>query len=296
MILLSCIIITALPFMRAKHHNLFEYMHRYGGWSILAAFWAHFFLFTYELSTKSDHTFIHLVLIAPAFWLLVVALVFTVLPWFFLRKVRAYPVRLSPHAIQLCFYEPIHLFKGVGLSKTRFGELHSFAAIPNRDGTGFSTLVSAAGDWTRATINKPQEYYWLRGIPRTGVLCIAPLFSKILVVATGSGIGPCLGVIQDLPCCEVRLLWFARQPFATFGADICEKVLSVDPEAMITDSTRPAPDGSKVKLDAFLVAYNAYVATNPEAVLVISNKKTTTDLIYAFRRRNVPCFGPIWDS
>ena len=36
--------LSALPFMRRDHHNLFEIVHRFGGWSVLAGFWLHTWL------------------------------------------------------------------------------------------------------------------------------------------------------------------------------------------------------------------------------------------------------------
>ncbi|RZQ51137.1 hypothetical protein C1E23_21215, partial [Pseudoalteromonas phenolica] len=47
-ILLILIIITALPFMRAKFHNQFEITHRLGGWTVLILFWVQMFLFLEE--------------------------------------------------------------------------------------------------------------------------------------------------------------------------------------------------------------------------------------------------------
>ncbi|NUP14814.1 MAG: hypothetical protein HOZ81_01655, partial [Streptomyces sp.] len=44
--LLAVIVGTALPPFRSRHHDHFEKIHRFGGWSALALFWAHTLLST----------------------------------------------------------------------------------------------------------------------------------------------------------------------------------------------------------------------------------------------------------
>ena len=58
-------------------------------------------------------------------------------------------------------------------------------------------LVSRAGDWTSDLIDEPPTHVWVRGIPTVGVANVRRLFTKVVLVATGSGIGPVLGHLLD---------------------------------------------------------------------------------------------------
>ena len=38
--LLVAMVVSALPSLRARFHDVFEVVHRFGGWTVLALFWA----------------------------------------------------------------------------------------------------------------------------------------------------------------------------------------------------------------------------------------------------------------
>lgn len=120
----------------------------------------------------------------------------------------------------------------VRLSDSPLTEWHSFATIPEPGKTGFSLVVSKAGDWTIQKISKPPTHIWKRGIPTYGVMKIAPMFRRIVLVATGSGIGPCTPAILErkLP---IRLLWTAPNLRETFGDKLVDSILEANPEAVI---------------------------------------------------------------
>jgi hypothetical protein len=73
---------------------------------------------------------------------------------------------------------------------------------------------------------------YVRGIPTMGVLRIAPLFRRMVFVATGSGIGPCAPCIfeQRVP---IRLLWTSPNVRQTFGDDFVDSLIRVSPGAVI---------------------------------------------------------------
>lgn len=111
-------------------------------------------------------------------------------------------------------------------------EWHGFACIPTPNEKGFSLVVSKAGDWTNDKIVKPPTHLWVRGVPCYGVLRIAPLFRRIVFVATGSGIGPCAPVIfaQRIP---IKLLWTSPNIRETFGDELVDAVLKSSPGAVV---------------------------------------------------------------
>ena len=111
------------------------------------------------------------------------------------------------------------------------------------------------------------------------------------VVSTGSGIGPVLAVVQDLPVrgIECRVIWSTPSPLATYGWDICRAVHEVDNHAIVIDTRREG------RLDLVRKAYDLYVESGAEAVFVISNPKLRK-VVYGLESRGVPAFGPVWDS
>lgn len=151
-------------------------------------------------------------------------------------------------------------------------------------------MISNAGDWTKKTIQNARPYYWVKGVPVTGVMCMALIFKRIVVVTTGSGIGPVLAVVQDVRDTKVKVIWSTPSPLKTYGEGICNAVGNVDPDAVIIDTRKER------RPDLVQRAWDLYVRENAEAVFVISNPKLTRKVVYGLESRGVPCFGPIWDS
>jgi hypothetical protein len=44
------------------------------------------------------------------------------------------------------------------------------------------------------------------------------------------------------------------------------------------------------------LAYAAYLESEAEAVVCISNSKVTWQVVHGLEKRGIPAFGPIWDS
>ncbi|OAP57859.1 hypothetical protein AYL99_08597 [Fonsecaea erecta] len=291
-VLLISIITMAHPGIRARMHNQFELVHRFAGWTAVALFWAEFGLLTDARvhSASINVSAQQLVLGSPIFWTLLIATISIALPWIWLRKVSVNAEPLSDHAIRLHFtYTNLPLCAAPRLSDSPLMEWHAFAGIPGEDGCGFSVLVSKAGDWTSRLIRSPPTKLWVRGIPTMGVLHVAPIFRKMVLVATGSGIGPIMSLLhkRDISC---RILWSTPDPEVTYSKRVIEVVRRADPEAIIINTTvsgRP----NLVKQ-----TYELFVLSGAEAVFVISNPKVTRRVVYDLESRGVPIFAPIFDS
>ena len=100
--LLCTIVGFALPTFRKRHHNLFERLHRFLGWTALCLFWVRTVLSVYDSTPAGEDLGLALVR-SPGFWMLGVATCSIASSWFFLRKVPVNAVPLSDHAIQLNF-------------------------------------------------------------------------------------------------------------------------------------------------------------------------------------------------
>ncbi|KAL6235699.1 hypothetical protein BDW75DRAFT_250667 [Aspergillus navahoensis] len=290
-------IVFAYPTLRRKHHDLFERVHRFGGWAALVLIWVQ------TISTirdqRSSRSLGNAVVRTPAFWMLLVITLSIASSWLFLRSVPVDAEVLSNHAVRLHFTYTIPV-NGTftRLSRRPLLEWHSFATVPapgaaNGRNGGYSLVVSRAGDWTGAQISKPTTRLWVRGIPTSGVMRISPLFTRLVLLGTGSGIGPLLGHIQSPSLrhkCPVRIIWSTPSPVSTFGPEIVNAVYAADAGAIIHDTKvlgRP---------DLVRMCWDAVQAFGAEGVVVISNEKVTKKVVYGMENRGVAAYGAIWDS
>ncbi len=285
--LLATIVLMAHPGIREATHDQFEWTHRFAGWTAIILVWAHLVVSTKSLTNAPLGPTLAQ---SPTLWMLVVITGSIILPWLRLKRVNVRPEPLSSHAVRLHFdWCTPSTGKGIRISDRPLVEWHAFAAINQPDVAGFSVVVSRAGDWTSRIIDRPPRKIWTRGIPASGVLTIAPLFKKLVLVATGSGIGPCLPVIMERRV-PVRVLWSTPHPLETFGQEVMDAILASDPDAVIWNTrTQGKPDLAQL-------AYQLYRESGAEAVAVISNKKVTQQLVYRLESRGVPAFGPVFDS
>jgi hypothetical protein len=278
--LLAVIVGTALPPFRGRFHDHFEKIHRFGGWTALALFWAQTLL-----SAPGP------LLRAPGLWVLAVVTFSVALPWLRLRKVPVKIERPSGHVALVRFNHGETPFAGssTAVSRSPLREWHSFANVPSPGEAGFRLTISRAGDWTGSFIDDQPSEVWVKGITTAGVANIETLFSKVIYVATGSGIGPCL---PHLLAAEVpsRLVWATRSPRTTYGDALVDEILAVQPDALVWDTSLHG------KPDMVRLAYAAYRDFGAEAVICISNKKLTWQVVYGLERRGIPAYGAIWDS
>jgi hypothetical protein len=278
------------PSFRAKYHNIWEMTHRFGGWIALILLWVQAFFTTRELTRNTGISPSQAYLHAPPIWLLTIATMAIIFPWLHLRKVPVRSEVLSNHALRLHFdYTTPVVGTAVRLAEHPLFDWHGFATITNANGKGFSLIISNAGDFTKRTIERAPSHIWVRGIPTCGVLRICTLFKSVVLVATGSGIGPCLAVVLSKKT-PARILWTAPNPEQTFGQGIVDAVREKDPEAIIHNTRTMG------KPDMNLMAYRLWKESGAEAVCVISNKRFTAQVVYAMESRGVPAFGAIFDS
>ncbi|WP_410643180.1 hypothetical protein [Amycolatopsis sp. lyj-346] len=282
-VVLAVVVVLALPRVRARRHNLFERSHRFGGWTLLVLFTVHSVLLAEATGTDFAGS--------GPFWVLLVVVTSVALPWLRLRRVPVRISRPSPHVALLSFDYGVTPFAGssTALSRNPLLEWHSFANVPAPGRTGFRLTVSRAGDWTGALIDDLPSHLWVKGIPTAGVGNIDKLFRRVVWVATGSGIGPCLPHLLSGET-PARLVWSTRHPRRTYGDELVDEILAVQPDAVVWDTD------SSGKPDLVELALSAHRDFDAEAVICISNKKTTWHVVEALEARGIPAFGAIWDS
>ncbi len=286
---LLVIAVCARPAIRERNHYVFEWTHRWGGWLSLVLFVALTF-FSAVGTAPAGTTLTDALLLSPNTWILATLIVAAIIPWLQLRRVPIEVVTPSDHVALVRF--PTEKRPRVGsasrMARTPLGEWHAFANMMD-DEPGFRMAVSKAGEWTSELIADAPDHVWLRGVPTTGVGTTARLFTKVVWVATGSGIAPCLPHLlnDDTPA---QLVWVTRHPERTYGTELVDQIFAAQPDAVLWNSDT---DG---KPDLTELAYKAYLESGAEAVICISNKGATTKLVTELQQRGIPAFGPIWDS
>jgi NAD(P)H-flavin reductase len=287
--LLISMVIMAHSSIRAKLHNAFEIVHRLAGWSSLALLWTLTVLNT-DISKPSTQTLSSALFSSANIWLLFISTFSIVITWLNCRKIRVQSEQLSKHALRLKFdYATPEPGTTIRLSSSPLFEWHAFATWAQPGQSGFSLIISNAGDWTSKLINNPPRTVWARRTPTCGVLRIAPMFKSVLLVATGSGIAPCLPVIMANRT-RINLFWSTRDPLTTYGPEIGAIISALGQSAYIHNTSMM---GRPSMLPQVL---RQVQETGSEAVIVISNPKMTIKLVQDLECMGVPAFGPIWDS
>ncbi len=283
LVLLVAIIALSMPQFRAKYHDEFELMHRFGGWASLLLFWVQTVLFINDQGGS--------LLAAPGFWVLLAVTFSIALPWLRLKKVRVQIERPSNHVALVRFNHGVTPFAGssTAVSRSPLTEWHSFANVPAPGEDGFRLTISRAGDWTGELIDDMPSHVWVKGIPTAGVGNIDQLFKRVVWIATGSGIGPTLPHLLAHTA-PARLVWSTRTPRKTYGDDLVDEILESEPNALIWDTNENG------RPDLVQLAYDAVQEFDAEAVIVISNKKLTWQVVYGMESRGIPAYGAIWDS
>ncbi|MDQ3365977.1 MAG: hypothetical protein M3680_11170 [Myxococcota bacterium] len=274
------ITVMSLPRIRAQHHDTFERVKRFGGWTSLALFWL-------QTALLLDAP----LLTAPEIWVLALITTSVALPWLRLKKVPVELVVPSKHVALARFDHGETPFAGssTAISRSPLLEWHSFANVPTPGQPGFRLTISRAGDWTGRLIDDRPTHVWVKGITTAGVANIEVLFKKVVYIATGSGIGPCLPhlLAQQVPA---KLIWATRDPRATYGDGLVDEILAAHPDALIWDTHKQG------KPDMVKLAHRACIETGAEAVICISNKALTWQVVTGLESRGIPAYGAIWDS
>lgn len=302
LMLLLFIMAAAYPAFRFRHHNGFELTHRFSAWAVVALFLALLLVFSDHARRAEDLSLGRYLIRLPAFWLLIVVITAIVHPYLLLRRVKVEPEPLSKHAIRLHMNHARTRFGlGIQLAKNPLWDWHSFATFPDRaaekgpdptlqSSDSFSCLISKAGDWTADTIEHPPQYLWKRGVLVYGFAYVMRLYKKIIVVTTGSGIGPCLSFLGDGNRPAMRVLWQTRSPLKTYGQGIIDLVKQMDPDPLVMDTDLTG------RVDMVPIIERMASEVGAEAVCVVSNPRLTKKLVYELETRGLVAMGPIFDS
>ncbi|MFC5061389.1 hypothetical protein [Actinomycetospora atypica] len=284
---LATMAVLARPSARESRHDRFEHSHRWGAWALLVLFAA----LTGVLAADASVPFTTALLTTPGTWVLALVAVAAVVPWLQLRRVPVTIESPSDHVALVTADRgrAVRIGSATRIARHPLGQWHAFATVARPDRTDFRLAVSRAGDWTARFIDDRPEAVWVRGVPTTGVGSVSRMFRSVVWIATGSGIAPVLPHLLGEPT-PAHLVWVTRNPEATYGAGLVAEIRAADPGATFWDTD------AEGKPDLVALAQRAVAETGAEAVVCISNKRTTLRVVGELRRRGIPAYGPVWDS
>ncbi|KAI5211587.1 hypothetical protein AUEXF2481DRAFT_29719 [Aureobasidium subglaciale EXF-2481] len=283
---------TAFPTFRVSYHNTFEAVHRFAGWFSVTLLWAQLGASVATSNYFSGEPVGLLLAQSPLFWCLCIITLAIIYPWSRLRLRDVHVQVLSPRAALLHFdYRRMDTCQGIRITNSPLKETHSFATISRvGEEQGFRVLMSRAGDWTSEFIDNPPTSIWVKGAPIYGVMRVALIFKKVLVVATGTGIGPCLSLLESCPEFDMHVLWMGSKPRESYGDGIINSVFTADSGACIVDTSKAG------RGDILRLVHARYVESESEAIVIISNASVTRQVVGGLESRGIPAFGAIFDS
>jgi hypothetical protein len=261
---------TACDAVRHRRHDLFEAVHRYGGWTALAL------LFVLIARAPTPATVV----------LFGVLVAFVVHPWLGVRRLPAEYLTITDQLVVVAL--PGRRSPGEFVRVSRDGrEWHCFAvATTGAEGPGrYCLVIRRAGDWTEQLALRPPVQLYVRRMRGRGFMYHARAYERPLVVATGAGIGPVLPYLLD-PAARLECVWIGRDHRGAVGRELVERVLAGGAVTLV-DTARGRPD---------IGALVAERAARFEAVFVVGNRQVRDEVAHACRRLGVRWYGPTFDS
>ncbi|KAF1938000.1 hypothetical protein EJ02DRAFT_411254 [Clathrospora elynae] len=289
-ILMVCV--TAHPRLRVRFHNTFERIHRFGGWVALLVLWVNAGVSSHPPEGGSTLMYKN-----AAVWLLAATTFLIILPWLRIRRIPITAAAVSAREVKLMFpYANMPYTCTARFSLNPLTEWHAFATIPTPDAQSAYILISQAGDWTKSLIQNPPTHIWMRQPPAQNFLAFAPLFSSLLFVGTGAGIGPLLSLLSSPTIKlmraqgrQIRVMWCVHDPDNAHWGFVQDIIRAVDPMPKIFDSREGRPDLQ------FEVNYMREIC-GIEAVMIVSNAKVTRDMVETIKGKGGAAYGAVFDS
>eukprot|EP01094_Clydonella_sp_ATCC50884_P028990 TRINITY_DN8902_c0_g1_i1.p1 TRINITY_DN8902_c0_g1~~TRINITY_DN8902_c0_g1_i1.p1 ORF type:complete len:499 (+),score=150.33 TRINITY_DN8902_c0_g1_i1:209-1705(+) len=290
-LLLACMVLSALPPLRERLHNVFELLHRFAGWSAVAMLLVH-------VIVASPLTSLRSVVLTPHFALSLCIAVSVFYVWFLVW--RCVPSVGMHHrystAMRITAGWPGCAGTAVRVSRN-FLEWHPFgvALVAHEEANHRMTImVARAGDWTGKLISDSEGKeqappLYVRLITAPGFMWMVRGYDRVLLVATGSGLAPQLSVLQSEACPEMHVLWVAKR-----HREIWPDALPVLESKAKTFKLYDTQESGRPDMARLIELHHE--RRNTQAVFVVSNKRATYNIMKELFYSGVPCFGAEFDS
>ncbi|KAJ7527807.1 hypothetical protein O6H91_16G071900 [Diphasiastrum complanatum] len=291
LLLLSCL--GAFPLLRHLHHNFFERVHRFAGWSSLALVWVFIILSaSYDPLTKSYSVRGSNLVKRQEIWYTAVTTFLIILPWLTVRKVLVETIIPDAGNNSLLNFsggvKPGILAR---ISRSPLSDWHAFGIIS--DGKKRHTILAGAvGDFTKGLVESPPSCIWVRTCHFAGLPYLVNMYNRAVVVATGSGICVFMSFLLQRTRADVHVIWIAKNIHKSYGDEIFQVVTNTPASRFSVFDT--AISGRRPKTAEIVI--NKAREWGAEVVIVTSNPTGTNEIVGSCRKAGIPAFGPIWDS
>ncbi|KAF8714714.1 hypothetical protein RHS03_00117, partial [Rhizoctonia solani] len=285
----SISVLSAFPWIRNQHHNVFERHHRFIGWLGLLATWIFVILGngfnpqTGEWTATGYH-----MISTQEFWFALGMTVFIVLPWTFTRRVPVHVEIPSPKVAILRFDRGMQQGLLGRISRSSMLEYHAFGIISEGTHSPYHYMVCGVqGDFTRGLVEDPPKYIWTRELKFAGVSNTSTLYRRGIRVCTGTGIGAALST-----CIQHEgwfLIWIGSDQEKTFGKTISAMIeKSIPPERRILWDSKKVGRPNTIKL-----IEEVYRSFDAEVVFITSNYIGNREMMVGCRKLGIPAFGQL---
>ncbi|KUJ12179.1 uncharacterized protein LY89DRAFT_757888 [Mollisia scopiformis] len=285
-------VLSAFPWIRNKHHNIFERHHRFIGWLGLAATWCFVILGdTYDYTLGVWRTDAHALLSAQELWFAVFMTIFILIPWFTLREVPVEVEIPSAKVAILRFNRGIQQGLLGRISRTSIMEYHAFGIISEGRKSPYHYMICGVqGDFTASLVADPPKAVWTRELKFAGVGHASAMFKRGIRICTGTGIGAALSTCIQSP--NWFLIWIGSDQERTFGPTISGLIHKhIEPERMILwDSKKRGGRPDSVQL-----LKDTWESFGAEVIFITSNMQGNDEMMQGCRAAGLHAFGTLWD-
>lgn len=284
--------LSAFPWVRNTHHNVFERHHRFVGWLGLICTWVFVILGdTYDPVTRSWNLngidLIH----HQDFWFTMGMTIFIALPWFFVREVPIDIELPSPKVAIIRFKRGMQQGLLGRISRSSIMEYHAFGIISEGRHAKYHYMIAGVqGDFTRGLVQNPPKTIWTRELKFAGVSNTSTLYKRGIRICTGTGIGAALSTCLQSP--DWYLIWIGSEQEKTFGPTISRLIHeNIEPERLTLWDSK-ARGG---RPDTMKIIKEAYHYWDAEVVFITSNFIGNSEIMQGCKEAGIPCFGTLWD-
>ncbi|KAH8117533.1 hypothetical protein DFH11DRAFT_1741517 [Phellopilus nigrolimitatus] len=284
--------LSAFPWVRNTHHNIFERHHRFVGWVGIVFTWGFTILGDiYVPSTRSWNLSGTHVARQQDFWFISGMTVLVLIPWFCVREVPVDIELPSPKVAIVRFKRGMQQSLLGRISRSCIMEYHAFGIISEGTHAKYHYMICGVqGDFTRSLVNDPPSTLWTRELKFAGVSNTSTLYKRGVRICTGTGIGAALSTCIQSP--NWFLIWIGSDQEKTFGPTISGLIYRhIEPERLLLwdSKTRGGrPDSMKILKESFY-------SFGAEVVFITSNYIGNSEIMQGCKEAGIPAFGTLWD-
>ncbi|KAK0212519.1 hypothetical protein DFS33DRAFT_1282269 [Desarmillaria ectypa] len=280
-------VLSAFPWVRNTHHNVFERHHRFVGWLGLLCTWAFVVLGdSYDVTTHSwKPDGIH-ILRQQQFWFALGMTVFIITPWLTVREVKVDVEIPSPKVAILRFERGMQQGLLARISRASIMEYHAFGIISEGMHSKEHFLICGVqGDFTRELVQNPPTTIWTRQLKFAGVSNTSTLYKRGIRVCTGTGLGAALSTCIQSP--DWYLIWIGSDQEKTFGPTISGLIHKhLGPERSILWDSR----GRGGRPDVMKLITETHKSWGAEVVFITSNWAGNKEMMEGCKAAGIPAF------